>query len=319
MLTVAPEDVSFIGQCLARPECVLATQSGDLFVSDKRGGVCRLDAAGKTTFIEAKGRPDGFLPNGIALMPNRDLMLANLGPTGGVWRMTQEGELSLVLSEADGVTLPPVNFVGLDRADRLWATYSTRQIPRDKAFVKGFADGFIVVLDDKGARIVADDIGFTNEAIVDPTGQWLYVNETVGRRTIRFPIQPDASLGPREVVAEYGPATFPDGFTFDSEGGVWIVSVASNRVIRVAPDGSTHVVIEDSDPARMAEVAAAFEDGTFGRAEIDSGKERPLGNIASIAFGSPDLKTVYLGSLHGTQLATFRSPIAGAPPVHWEF
>jgi hypothetical protein len=39
----------------------------------------------------------------------------------------------------------------------------------------------------------------------------------------------------------------------------------------------------------------------------------------TIGFGGPDLKTVYLGSLFGRQIATFRSPIAGAAPVQWEF
>ena len=319
MLTLDPMDVIYVGSGLSRPECVLTTRSGDLFVSDNRGGVSHITPEGKTSFIEARDRPDGFLPNGIALMPNRDIMIANLGTVGGVWRMTPQGALTHVFSEIEGRALPPVNFVGIDRKERLWATYSTWQRPREKSFKSGFADGFIVVDDGHGPRIVAEDIGFTNEAIVDPTGQWLYVNETIGRRTIRFPILDGAELGDREVVAEYPPATFPDGFTFDADGGVWIVSVSSNRVVRVAPDGSTHIVLEDADPERLEQVEAAFQDGSFGREEMDAGKSRPLGNLASIAFGGPDLKTVYLGSLHGTQIATFRSPIAGAEPVHWNF
>ena len=37
----------------------------------------------------------------------------------------------------------------------------------------------------------------------------------------------------------------------------------------------------------------------------------------SIAFGGPDRKTAYIGSLRQKQLATFRSPVAGAPMAHW--
>ena len=33
------DGVSFIGQDLCRPECVLATKAGNLYVSDFRGGV----------------------------------------------------------------------------------------------------------------------------------------------------------------------------------------------------------------------------------------------------------------------------------------
>ena len=39
--------------------------------------------------------------------------------------------------------------------------------------------------------------------------------------------------------------------------------------------------------------------------------------MASITFGGPDLKTVYIGSLMGTSLPSFRSPVAGLPMVHW--
>lgn len=49
----------------------------------------------------------------------------------------------------------------------------------------------------------------------------------------------------------------------------------------------------------------------------DAGRLRPRGNVASIGFGGPDRRTVYLGSLYNRQIATFRSPIAGAEPVQW--
>jgi hypothetical protein len=39
--------------------------------------------------------------------------------------------------------------------------------------------------------------------------------------------------------------------------------------------------------------------------------------MASVTFGGPDLKTVYLGSLMGSRLPCFRSPVAGLPLTHW--
>ncbi len=36
--------------------------------------------------------------------------------------------------------------------------------------------------------------------------------------------------------------------------------------------------------------------------------------MASVTFGGPDLKTVYLGRLMGARLPPFRSLAAGAPP-----
>jgi len=312
-------DIEFIGSELDRPECVMATRSGDLFVPYKGGGVSIVHANGRTETIHAKGAPEGFLPNGIALLPDRSFLIANLGPTGGVYHMAQDGTLRPKLLEIEGRQLEPTNFVGIDRQSRIWVTVSTRMIPREQAMRKGYGDGYIILIDERGARIVAENIGFTNEALVDPTGQWLYVAETIARRTSRFPIRSDGSLGPKEVFAEYGACTFPDGFAFDSEGAVWIVSVVSNRVIRATPDGRHEILLEDADAAQIQEAEEAFQNDRYTRKHLDSGGKRLLGNLSGIAFGGPDLRTIFLGSLFGTRLATFRSPVAGAEPVHWNF
>jgi sugar lactone lactonase YvrE len=319
MPTLSIEDLAFVGHDLARPECVMTTRSGDFFVPDKRGGISIVRADGRTERVLAKNAPEGFLPNGIALLPDRSVLIANLGPGGGLWHLAQDGTLTQRLSEIDGKPLPPCNFVGLDRKDRIWFTVSTWAVPREQSMRKGYGDGFIILIDDKGARIVAENIGFTNEAIVDPTGEWIYVNETIAQRTSRYPIRADGSLGPMEVFAQYGAGTWPDGFAFDSEGGVWIVSVVSNRVIRATPDGKQELILEDNDPATLNAAVEAFDNGTYTRRHLDSGGTRRLGNLSGIAFGGPDLKTVYLGSLFGSQIATFRSPVAGAEPVQWTY
>ena len=40
--------------------------------------------------------------------------------------------------------------------------------------------------------------------------------------------------------------------------------------------------------------------------------------MASVTFGGPDLRTVYLGSLMGTTIPCFRSPVTGLPLPHWK-
>lgn len=319
MFKLSLRDISSIGRGMQRPECVLATRSGDLFCSDSRGGYNIVRPDGRSRFVRAVGAPDDFMPNGIALLPNRDVLAANLADSSGVWRIRPDGQASLHLAEADGVPLPPVNFVGLDASGRLWISVSTRAVPRHPAFRKGAADGFIAVHDRGATRIVADGVAFANEAIVDPSGAWLYVNETVGQCTSRYPIRADGALGPCETVAEYPAATFPDGFTFDADGGVWIVSVASNRIIHVDRDGRQTIVVEDADADELAELTAAFERGEPVREMVEIGARRTLRNIASIGFGGPDLRTVYMGSLAHDGIQTFRAPVQGAPLVHWEF
>jgi gluconolactonase len=50
---------------------------------------------------------------------------------------------------------------------------------------------------------------------------------------------------------------------------------------------------------------------------LGAGRGRLAPMMASVTFGGPDLRTVYLGSLMGSRLPTFRSPVPGLPLTHW--
>ncbi len=316
------DEVEFVGGGLNRPECVLCHRSGRLFVSDWTGGggVTMVEIDGRMRRILARDRDQPLRPNGIALLPGGGFLLAHLGVSDGVvWRLDADGRTEPVLLDVDGASLPPTNFVHRDRAGRLWVTVSTRQQPRSLGFRTDLADGFIVLVDDAGARIVADRLGYTNECLVDPAGERLYVNETFARRLTAFDIGPGGRLTNRRTVAEFGAGTFPDGLTMDTEGGVWITSIVSNRVLRVAPDGSQELILEDSDPDHVARVEQAYQAGEMGRPHLDTVRGRRLGNISSLAFGGPDLRTAYLGCLQGNAIARFPVTFAGHPPPHWSY
>jgi gluconolactonase len=60
--TVAVSDLQFVGHGLARPECVVATARGDVFVSDRRGGIMHLMPGGGQRLVAARG-VEGFVPN----------------------------------------------------------------------------------------------------------------------------------------------------------------------------------------------------------------------------------------------------------------
>lgn len=316
---IALQSLRFVGSELSRPECVLATARGDLFTADWRGGVAHVRPDGTQALYSASlpaGRP--LRPNGIALRADGRFLLADLGEDlGGVFVLDRAGVVRPLLETVDGIDLPPTNFVHQDTQGRVWITVSTRHRPRAQAYRGDVADGFIVLLDSRGARIVADGLGYTNEALVDPGGRWLYVNETFGRRLTRFRLGTDATLTGRETVTEFGAGTFPDGLSFDAEGGLWITSIVSNRVIRVGPDGSQELMLEDCDPAHLARCERAFAAGEMGRPHLDTCGGQVLRNISSLAFGGADLRTAYLGCLLGDRLACFRAPLAGHPPPHW--
>ena len=316
---VSPEEIAFFGQGLNRPECVLCTARGNIYTADWRGGVTCLRPDGSQQVILASSSDVEVKPNGIALCRDGAFLLANLGDDGGLFRLQRNGVMNPVLTEIDGRPLPPANFVMVDNKDRIWLTISTRRVPRALGYRPDVDDGFIVLIDDRGARIIADGLGYTNELLLDDEHNRLYVNETFGRRLSCFKVEPNGSLHERETVVEFGPGVYPDGLTFDSEGGIWVTSIVSNRVLRITPDGRQQLILEDSDAEHVAYVEKAFIEGNMGRPHLDNVKSRYLKNISSLAFGGPDLKTVYLGCLLGDSLATFRSPIAGRPPVHWHF
>jgi sugar lactone lactonase YvrE len=315
--------ITFHGAGLSRPECVLATRSGDLYTADWRGGVAHLRPDGAQSLYAGATAdlPEGLRPNGIALEPDGSFLIANLGSEdGGVWRLDRAGQVEPVLVELDGRPIPPSNFVARDGEGRLWLTVSTRLSPRSLDYRRSASSGFIVLLDEKGPRIVADGLGFTNECLIDPTGRWLYVNETYARRLSRFLLRADGALGAKQVVAEFGYGQYPDGLAFDEAGDVWIAGVVSNQLLRVEPEtGRVSVVLEDSEPGHVAWVEAAYESGTLGRPHMDSVASARLRNISSIAFGGPDLRTAYLGCLLGDQVAAVQLPVRGVPPVHWDY
>ena len=312
------DQVRFVGQGLKRPECVLATVSGDLYVSDWEGGIARIGPKGDQRRLLAADGVD-LKPNGIALRPDGSFLIAHLGAQdGGVFQLRASGEVTPFLLEAEGEPLPPTNFVLEDGHGRVWISVSTRAVPRHLGYRPGGGDGFVVLADRRGARIVADGLGYTNELALSPDGAWLYVNETFARRLSRFPLRDDGALGARETVVEFGAGTFPDGLAFDETGAVWVVSIVSNRVIRILPDGAQEIVLEDCDHDHLAWVEDAYVSGRMGRPHLDQVKSRCLRNISSIAFGGPDRRQVYLGCLLGQSLASLRSPVAGLAPPHWE-
>lgn len=314
-------DVSLLGSGLSRPECVLATAKGDLFTADWRGGVAHLKPDGTQALYTGATAdlPEGLRPNGIALEPDGAFLLANLGSEiGGVWRLTREGQVAPYLTEIDGVPIAPSNYLVRDPRGRLWLTVSTTRVPRSLDYRRDSRSGFIAVMDERGARIVADELGFTNECQISPDGRWLYVIETYGRRLSRFPLHDDASLGPKDIVHEFGMGQFPDGLAFDAEGQVWIAGVISNQLMRLDPDtGRCEIVLSETDPEHVAWVEDAYRANALGRPHMDKTPAKKLRNLSSIAFGGPALRTAYLGCLLGDAIGSVELPVAGLRPVHW--
>lgn len=299
------------GRNLRRPECVLATRASDVYVPDWRGGVTVIRADGRQESWLAAGAEAWLRPNGISLLENGEFLVANLGDDGGIWRLGRDGSLRPHLLEVDGIQVPPANFVTSDAAGRVWISVSTRQVPRQRAWMKHVKDGFVAVIDDRGARIVVDGIHYANEVRPDPTGQWLYVVETFGRRVSRGRLSKDGDVGPLETVVDLGAGYFPDGFAFDRQSGLWVTSLISNRLVRFADD-RLDVVLEDVNEEALADAERAFATGTMHSGHLGPIQGTELQQLTSLAFGGPDGRDVFLGCLHSSHIHRFRADIPGA-------
>jgi sugar lactone lactonase YvrE len=307
------------GTGLVRPECVLSHQSGLLFCSDWQGagGVAIVDADDSVRRVQFVDSPIELRPNGIALEPGGSFLVAHLGAeTGGIFRLFPDGSSEALCTHIDGVPLPPANFVIRDRADRIWFTVSTRKVPRADDYRPDANTGFIAVIENGAARIVADGLGYTNELAFSADGAFAYVNETFARRVTRFAVGADATLSDPQTMAQLGPGDFPDGLVLDQTGGLWITSIVSNRVIRVAPEGVERM-LEESDPDHLATVEDAFQNHRMARPHLDGSPARTLRNISSLAFGGPDMRTAFLGCLLGDRIIATDTPVRGLPPIHY--
>ena len=329
--TLSESDFSFIGQDLQRPECILAEPAGDLWVADSRGGVVHIKPDGSQRIItqshmadafatadEATKFIDGTLPNGLAFARNGDILISNFG-TDCLERMTRTGETTVMFDSVDGERIGKVNFVCRDSKDRVWITVSTMIHDWPKAISPNIADGRVLLYEEgKGVRIVADGIHFANECKLDANEEYLYVAQTAGRSVVRFRIGPDGSLSDREIFGPADHGRMIDGIAFDSYGNLWGTHVFTDAIWALTPEGELRFIFDDSTPEEVKRLDDAFQADKVDADTLLSCGGKLATWCASLTFGGPDLRTVYVGHLRQTRLPYFTSPVSGLPMVHWD-
>ncbi|UYV37382.1 SMP-30/gluconolactonase/LRE family protein [Rhodobacteraceae bacterium D3-12] len=287
--TLLVDQISHVGKGLSRPECILAQKNGVLWISDDKSGVVRLAPNGAQTRIGSLGGS----PNGIAMDRDGSFVVANI-ETGEVQRLSRTGEASTMLHRLNGRSLGAVNFVLFDSKWRLWVSVSTRTIPRGDAIKQPRPDGYLMLIDDAGARIVADGFYFTNEIRFSLDESVLYVSETAKGRVSAFDVDGSGDLSNRRIYGPDGfwPGALIDGITVDVEGTLWITEITRNALIVLPAGGEPKIFFEGPDNG-------------------------PVWFPTSLTFAGQDLRDAYIGSLKMDQLARFQSPVSGPPPPHW--
>jgi len=324
--------LQYAGSDLQRPECILAERDGTLWSADARGGVVKILPGGGQQIItqkrsmrfqdagsEASRYLRGTLPNGLAFARNGDFLIANFG-TDCLEVMSRDGSSKILADSIDGQPIGKVNFVLRDSRDRLWVTISTRIKNWMHALRTDLADGYIARYEHGMFRIVADGFHFTNEIRFDAKEEFLYVVETTGGCVSRLRMDERGNLRDREVFgpASLGKGAWPDGIAFDSFGNLWGTLVYSDKLFVLTPEGDLRILLDEGDPDKVAALERQFFEGRITEDVLFATGQGVAPWMASVTFGGPDLKTVYIGSLKGRRIPCFRSPVPGLPMVHWE-
>lgn len=144
-----------------------------------------------------------------------------------------------------------------------------------------------------------DEICITNGPATSPDGGLIYYTDTAAQKIFVAEIGADGLPGEAKLFADTGllfPEAWPDGPVVDSEGCVWTGLWNGWAVARFSPSG-----------------------------ELLEKVDIPAGNVTKMAFGGPDLQTVYVTTARkglsdeelekqplAGNLFAFRADVAGA-------
>jgi sugar lactone lactonase YvrE len=310
--TIEISGLEAIGHGIERPEQVLVGPDGDVFASDKASAVAQVLPDGG---LRRMGHAGGE-PNGIALDGAGRFLIANFG-LGALQELDPaSGRIRVLLSgEVKGLPLRWLNYVLVDSAGVLWASVCSVNPDLRHTIAHGTADGYIFCLDRaRGVpEVVAHGVNFPNCMALDQRERYLYVVRTLMADVVRFPIA-DGRLGPEEAFGpplggrradEYGAHAaallgdrsvtrrwgMADGCAFDAAGNLWVTLARANRIVALTPAG--HVVAVAEDPEGVL-----------------------ISGPTSVAWGGPDRREVYIGSLEAPYILRGRSSVAGLPMIH---
>ena len=152
-----------------------------------------------------------------------------------------------------------------------------------------------------------------------PKGSSFNVVETTGGRISRLRVTEDGGLSDREVFgpSSLGKGAWPDGIAFDSYGNLWGTMVYSDKLFALTPQGELRVLLDEGDPQKVEALEQQFLKGTVTNDVLFATGQGIAPWMASVTFGGPGLRTIYIGSLKGQRIPYFQAPIAGLPMVHW--
>jgi sugar lactone lactonase YvrE len=127
--------------------------------------------------------------------------------------------------------------------------------------------GDVYLVGPDGASVVDDGISLSNGLGLSPDGRTLYLTDSFARTIFAYTVDPGSGAlsGKRVFAAIPAGDGMPDGLAVDADGHVWSALWYAGQLLRLDPDGR---------PRQRLEL--------------------PVRQVASLAFGGPDLDELYI-------------------------
>lgn len=277
MAEIAIEDVQIVADGLDHPECVIYHPDGSLWAGGEAGQIYRISSEGKVTEVANTG---GFTL-GMALSPKRDWLAVCDLKKKCIWRLELNSfALSCLTTGATDHAFNIPNFICFDRDENFYVSESGAFRKMGGKILKFDANG-------KGYVWCHGPFNFSNGMAIDSSGAFIYVVCTFAPCIERVEINPDGSAGRREVYVTFHEVV-PDGIAFDVDGNLLVSCYAPNKIFKVLPDRSIHVLIEDWEAHTLC-------------------------NPTNIAFGGKSFDDLYVANLGRWHISRIRLETKGLP------
>jgi sugar lactone lactonase YvrE len=172
---------------------------------------------------------------------------------------------------ADGIR---INDGSCDHTGRLWFGTMDDEVVTPS--------GGLYRLGSSGPEVTVHGVIASNGPAFATDQRSLFHCDTLGRRILRYDLQPDGALGKGSVFRRFLPNEgLPDGMACDTRGGLWVALWGGGSVVRLDQDGRLS--------ARIAV---------------------PSAQVTACAFGGPDLDTLFITT---ATLGLTAAALAGAP------
>lgn len=212
---------------LTGPEAAVLSPDGSLIATSHEGWLVRWDDDQQegVPFVDVGGRPLG-----VDFDAQGNLWIANA--YSGLMKLTALGELSIELTEVDGIALRYADDLAVAPNGKIYLSdASTRFAAKDydSTLAASLLDimehsdnGRIIEFDPStgDAKVVLDNLTFANGVAADPLGRFIIVAETGEYRIWKHWIS-GLNAGKSEIIIDNLPG-FPDNVHIGENGRYWV-------------------------------------------------------------------------------------------------